>query len=377
MQNGYANAYKNLLSSLSKVNKYDITVLTTTSLESNEELVLNGINIIRLTPPAKIKYYKFYANSKFLAKKITSLDNKNNFDLIFFESGDEPLITTMLDDKILSKTIIRYHSTSDTEYTEFFPGLLNKVNKYIQHNFIAKKVSNFCSTNDYHISFIKNKFLKGNEYLISKKKFFVIPNTMHTDRPNEVTNGIPREKEIFILGRLNPEGYYQKGFSDFIDVLKNLTLEEIKGYKFHILGDGVFYDSLKLEISKLGIKDSITLTKKMPHEEVLRKLSTCRAVILPSRFEGHSMFALEAIASGAVPIFSNAGALKTMNPSPDLMFNSQNSYELKSKILKFISYSDDVIISKSKDSVDFYNENYSQKLIVEKFDFMIRSIGIS
>ena len=376
MQNGYANAYRNLLSSIVKNGEYKITVITTTPLGNNPELDINNLNVIRARNKFNLRFFRFFLNSFSLAKFINSLCKKQKYDLVFFESGDDPLIIANLDENVLSKTVVRYHSTSDTEYTEFFPGILNKINKFLQHRILPKKVINYCSTNDYHIEFIKEKFLKSNEYLISQKRFFNLPNTLGEFDEKIINKELKvREKEIFILGRLNPEGYYQKGFADVVDVLKNITVKQLNGYRIFILGDGKFFDNLNEKIKQLPIKNRITLVRRLPHEEVIQKLEKCTAVVLPSRFEGHSMFALEAIGCGAIPIFSDAGALKEMTPISELQFKSQDSYMLLSRIIDCVNMDDNELVIKSQECTQWYLDKYSSVQIKAKFDYIFKVLN--
>lgn len=372
MHNGYANAYKNLISKLCLSNKYKITVVTTTKLSSEEELEFKNLNIIRISSLSTIKYLRYVINAKKIAKVLNEQFKSN--DALFLETCDEPLIFNFLEEKVLKRTIVRYHSTSDTEYTQFFPGFNNKLNKLLQKTIVSNKINNFCSTNQYHLEFVKKHFLSANEYKISKKKFFEVPNTLSSNVESNIDNNLNKKNKIFILGRMNKEGFYQKGFDDFLDAMRNIKKEQINNYSFTILGDGDLFEYVKNQISRLDIVDNIELFKTMPHEDVLLNLKESRAVILPSRFEGHSMFALEAIGHGCIGVFSDAGALKDIIINNEFTFKAQDSYELMNKILQLVQLNPNELEYFSEKSITSYVERYSSDKVLDMFDYCINTV---
>ncbi|MGG2140287.1 glycosyltransferase family 4 protein [Symbiopectobacterium sp. RP] len=374
MHNGYANAYKYLLDSLSKARNYDLTVFTTTDLLDCQEINIDDVVIIRENALSKIKYIRYVLNAKKIAQKLNFICKQKKIDLLFIESGDEPLIIRFLDKKILPKTIVRYHSTSDTEYTEFFPGINNKINKFIQKTIIPSYLVNYCSTNDYHINFLKKSFLKDNEYLISNKNFFKIPNTLNIDIKTS-SDVFKKKKKIFILGRMNKEGFLQKGFKDILYALSGLKKSDLNGYSFLIVGDGIFYEKIEKMFLNSAISESVSIVRQMLHCEVLSYLSESRAVILASRFEGHSMFALEAIASGCIGLFSKAGALPLMVPNDRFLFNTQDSFDLLQKIKIFLNLDDDEIEKCCIEHSKWFENNFSQSKVLEYFDHAVSCIN--
>ncbi|EOA8958028.1 glycosyltransferase family 4 protein [Vibrio harveyi] len=379
MHNGYANAYKNLIMSLLEKNGYKIHVLTTTSLDKSVEISKHNLVVTRFNELSNLRFARFFLNAKSIAGKINRLHSKHSFDLVFIESGDEPLINLFLSKEVLDRLTVRYHSTSDTEYTQFFPGLNNRINKLIQNKILKHKLIYYSSTNDYHLDFIRKHFLSGDEYLISKKSFFKIPNTLGPGKLAELDNDIieSKSKQIFILGRLNPEGFYQKGFSDVLAALARMELTDLNGYKILIVGDGLYFEEIKSKFESSRISEAVTIERSLPHEEVLRALETSRAIILPSRFEGHSMFALEALASGCIGLFSNAGALPTMTSNKRFIFATQDTYELSKAIKDLVSLSDLEVNEYCRRSRRDYENNCAPEVVVDYFEHLLASISSS
>lgn len=377
MHNGYANAYRNLISTLASSQKYLIHVITTTKLNDCEELDIPNVMVHRIDGLSKVRFVRYVLNAKIIGSKINKLASKYNADLIFIESGDEPLIIPFVSKCFLKKVVVRYHSTSDTEYTVYFPGLNNKLNKIAQKYIVSNKLINYASTNKFHIDFIKDHYLNGDEYRISNKNFFVIPNTLGPDFKIPETSVLTsKEKTIFILGRMNQEGFLQKGFKDILFAINSLNLEDLNGYKIYIVGDGVLYEKVVNTLANNNLDQIVSIERSLPHKSVIENLKKARCVVMASRFEGHSMFALEALANGCVCIFSNAGALESMSPIQKFIFQKQDSFELKSKI-KSITNSDEIELNNASiKSLDWYNQHYSHDFVLQQFEHLVNCINV-
>jgi len=73
------------------------------------------------------------------------------------------------------------------------------------------------------------------------------------------------------------------------------------------VGGGPMLEALEVEARESGVE--IIFLGVMSHEAALRTVATARVVVIPSRFEGFGLAALEALALGCPVIATNAGGL--------------------------------------------------------------------
>ncbi len=76
-----------------------------------------------------------------------------------------------------------------------------------------------------------------------------------------------------------------------------------------IIGDGVQKDYLQKLAVDLGIADSCTWMGRLPWQEAMRCLGLMNIVVVPSRFEGFGLTAIEAMACGKPVVASNLDGL--------------------------------------------------------------------
>ncbi|EMK7547506.1 glycosyltransferase family 4 protein, partial [Escherichia coli] len=302
------------------------------------------------------------------------LIRKYNYDLIFIETFDDALFLSLIPESEYKTIIVRIHSTSETEYTYFFPGKKYKLNRFLQRKIIAPKIKNICSTSAFHNGFIKKNMFYDNLYDICQKNFFVLPNTMP-----DVKNFFCKDKnneekvKLFSLGRLNREGMCQKGQHDLIMAISLLGKSFSDIASCTIVGDGEYYEYLESLIYKLGLSECIKLIRKMSHDEIISHLSLSDIVVLPSRFEGMSMFALEALYTQNLCLFSNTGGLSDMIVNEDYSYPPQDIDALAKAIDRAIH------LNKS----DLYNEkmnsyekalSFSYENVKNKFDKIFKMV---
>jgi glycosyltransferase involved in cell wall biosynthesis len=132
---------------------------------------------------------------------------------------------------------------------------------------------------------------------------FVIPNIVPAAAlPSEYVHEKP--KIGLLMGRANP----QKGFDIFLEAL---ALQEIPGWRFVIVGPGIDKDqSLQEIVRKHGLQNVVSLlpASTNPYEHI-RKAS---CVIMPSRYEGLPLVALESLAIGRPVIAADTDGLRDL-----------------------------------------------------------------
>ena len=362
---GYSNAFQNLVNLiLDYVPDIHITVVTPFGLGNNTEIVRERLTIVRLKPKVNIRKIRYFLNDYFYAKEVSKLFKNGQYDLLFIETFDQALFINFLDNDMFIKTIVRAHSTNETEYTMFEKSIEYKVRKFIIKYLISKKIINIASTNRFHIEFVKKYYFNSNVIDIGNKNFFIIPNTVRN--LNDIIDFEVRDKiNLLILGRMDRLGFNQKGFLDFIYALRLLDNNILNRYQITVVGKGERKAHIQMLTKNLK---NINFIDELTHEETLMYLKRSDLVVLPSRYEGLSMFALEALATGNALIFSRTGGLIDLVEDNGFFFEPQDIEGLADALTTMALKSDKEIMWMKKRSVDIFNRKFSPKIVAEKFN---------
>ena len=108
-----------------------------------------------------------------------------------------------------------------------------------------------------------------------------------------------RNREIVTVARLVP----WKGIDKLIRIASLLP----KDVKLVIIGDGPLMSSLKKMVRDEGLKGKVEFTGRLTKGEVFQRLARSSVFVLNSRYEGFPHAVLEAMASGAVVVATDAG----------------------------------------------------------------------
>lgn len=376
LNNGYANAYLNLIQSILKFNDdIHVTVVTSTELRDNDELNIVNLNVNRIKKKNKIKFFGKFINEKNVARFINSLMSENTFDMLFVETFDQPFLLSNIKKEHFSKIVIRVHSTSETEYTFFIPKLVYKIKKYLIRNHVNKKVKWIASTNSFHIEFVKKYYFSDNVIDIGTKSFSIIPNTIFPDplylaRPeNEAKDKI----KAVLLGRMEREGYIQKGFEDVFIALNLIEPSLLERLDLLVIGQGEYKRYLTHLAQPLNC---VTFIDSMNHDDLILLLQSADLVILPSRFEGLSMFALEGLATGNVCLFSKTGGLIDLIDENGYFTSVQDVYSISNMLSKILNTElKDLELMKLR-SKTIYSEKFSNENVANSFTKLLNVITI-
>jgi glycosyltransferase involved in cell wall biosynthesis len=121
----------------------------------------------------------------------------------------------------------------------------------------------------------------------SKCNILVIPNSLDLEY-YELREDITYGDFILFIGRL----IFYKHLEIVIQALK--LLKNRCAVRLVVLGDGPMRNKWEELVDKLNLKDMVEFKGYVPHREKLYYLSKCRALVLPSIFEGFGMVILEA-----------------------------------------------------------------------------------
>jgi len=369
---GYSNAFQNLINAiLDYSSEIQITVVTPYELGENQELKRDRLEILRLKPRINIRKIRYFLNEYLFAKEVSKKFKLENYNLLFVETFDQSLFINLLDSDIYDKTIIRIHSTSETEYTIFDKSIEYKIRKFIIRNFLSKKIINIASTNSFHIDFAKKYYFDENVIEIGNKNFFIIPNTIKND-DEFIDLNVGDKLKLFILGRMDRLGFNQKGFLDFIYALKLLDNKVVNRFEITVVGKG----NEKSKILSLAKEfHNITFIDELPHLQTISFLKQSDIVVLPSRYEGLSMFALEGLATGNAVIFSKTGGLIDLVDGNGFFFEPQNIDSLAEALVKISNLPKDEIIKMKARSIEIVKEKFIPSIVAKKFNSILNIVG--
>ena len=377
---GYANACTGLVHALSSSLRYSIDVLTFSPLGGAAELVLPGVRIHRLS--RKRLLGSMTLGSEFeLSKLMATLDKREGYDFIFFETAEFPLAQLNAIRLFGNRVILRIHACAETEWI-LFRRDFHYIWKRLPTRMFISKVKNIFSTTPYYLGYVKHWFLSDDPLKIASKRFYVVPNAI----PEVKTLGregrgsqddCNHHIRLMTLGRMDYQGELQKNFSR---VLAAISLLRDRPYfqslQIMVVGDGCYRDTLISLARELEIDDVIVFTGVLPNDKVLNLQANCEGVILASTFEGMSVFALEALASGAPLLVSGNGGLRGLVDDGENGVIIENPFdidEISEKINYFIeNLIPDIDLLRQKSRQKFDRE-FSHRAVEECF---ARAIGV-
>ena len=109
---------------------------------------------------------------------------------------------------------------------------------------------------------------------------------------------------VLVPGRLVRE----KGHADFLQALAQLRSAG-RALSVTFAGHGPLREALSQSLRETGLGDGVSITGILPHAQLLDAMAAADLVVVPSRFEGFGLTALEGMALGRPVIATTAGGL--------------------------------------------------------------------
>ena len=168
-----------------------------------------------------------------------------------------------------------------------------------------------------------------------------------------------------------------KSFSCFsagnLDTNKNHKMLIDDFYLFHrynpnsllyIAGEGALKASLKSQIEKLGLVESVMLLGKLSREDMVKLNNRCHVFVLPSIKETFGVVLIEALSSGIPVISTKSGGPSSIITDKRIGEVCDVNVEAMSSVMKkvyinFDNYSSEWI-------VNYVNENFSKEKVILK-----------
>lgn len=380
---GYAHATSNFVKAISAQKNTFVTVVTPVQLGDHAELQADGITVVRLESRFTSFRYSTLINQVIWAKLLIQQIRNNSYDFILFETLENPitlfLITKYLDKNLARKIAIRIHAANATEIVVYGEKLLQRIYFWLT-KCAVKKIPNISATTQYYIDFFKEHFA-SNSIFRTFKNYSVIPNVSFEPQSSGDPRPVRKKEtfDIFSLGRLNSVGYNQKNFELIlfaIFLLGKSNPELYKKINLTLVGDGEFSEKIIQTISSLSLVEKVKLVSRLPHNEVRNMQRHSDAVVLASRFEGQSMFALESLAAGAPLIVSQGTGITDLvdDGINGFQIDPDNPYDLASAIVKISHSNLDAFREASKKKYDKnFRPEHCAKLFFEFKDLCLSS----
>lgn len=363
-QSGYTHAFSGLITNLLQAG-FSVDVLTPEQLPvgMDEPLQHHQLTVTRYNPNLNVWAVGLFYRFKKIAQQLVHMYKSKDYHLVLIETGDEPLLLYYLPTYLLQKTAVRFHSTSDTEYLNQSNHKKYKLRKWFWKHLSGGRVKHLCATNAYHLNYAAQQVLHNTTI----QSQHIITNTINV-QPLETKpqNGV----QFFMLGRMDTEGYKQKGFDILLQALPLVAQHMQKSNAtITIVGNGNCFDTFK---SKIANYPFVKLIPSLTHQQTLNYLQQTDVVLLPSLYEGVSMFALEALATGNAVVYSNTGGLIDMVDGNGYLIEPANCSKLADAIVTLINTPD--LIKLKQQSIEIALKNHHPQIQLNQFNQLMEEV---
>ena len=248
----------------------------------------------------------------------------------------------------------RFHATEDCERF-YYPAIGYRFNHF--RNLIRWQLSlaDFIfTTNPFHLEFVIERILSLNPYLLYDKSYAVIGNVC--DRVPSSGTSESYEYDFVFCGKLNKPGVIQKGVTDLLEAFAGIS--GLTKPRLCIIGGGSELTMLKDDWSGLA---NVEFTGAIEREEVEKIIWRSKFVVMPSRFEGMSIFLLEALAQGKPLIISKdtGSSHLVVDGVTGFLTGVANVAEIQRVLTLAVTISDDAYKVMQKEVMARYENNYS------------------
>ena len=259
---------------------------------------------------------------------IRTVLRKNKYDVVHIHSGSVlSLACASIAAKMegIEKIIVHSHSTAEkhTLKRDMIKRLCTPVINRNATDFIA------CSKEAGKWKFSKQ---------ICDEKLVVVKNGIDVDKfcynaetRNKIRAELNVKDDTLLLGHVGRFSE-EKNHEFLIKILKSLV-ESGKNVKLILIGSGDTEPAIKQMVENLALTDNVIFLGNV--NDVYRYMNAMDVFLLPSKFEGLGIVAIEAQASG-LPVIVSTGVPKAVNVSGSVIFESLDKINSWVKIIKDI-----------------------------------------
>ncbi|WP_143269397.1 glycosyltransferase family 4 protein [Mangrovitalea sediminis] len=256
-----------------------------------------------------VRLHSFVTDSLEELEKLFVKSLHGDWDAVIFEtyeSSNKGLVLLDVVDVPVSRVAVRIHAATETET------FLSGPNEYYRYMFecakrLDERIGHVWSTTWHYVEFHKKHYRTNPQYQ-SATHYALLPNFPSPVKPDllHITPEISAwlssgPRSLLLLGRMSWQGVHQKNFPNVLQALHALVQEDpdfLSNNKIIFIGDGDERRNLFDMAVRLGIEPYILFVNYLPHLEVVSLIYRVSGAILASRYEGHSMFAVECLESG-------------------------------------------------------------------------------
>ena len=194
------------------------------------------------------------------------------------------------------------------------------------------------------------------------RKHFTIYNCTNTD-----VNIEKKEKEFFNIGVVSRLSY-EKGIDKVIDALP-LILTQNQNIKLTIVGDGGEKEKLMSSVNSKNLEKYVSFEGLQVKENLQNYYNSFDLVVVPSRFEGFGLTAIEAMSYEVPVVASKADGLKEVieDKVSGILVSNENPEEYAKEILTLINdrnFRKEIGINGRKRVIENFSfDNFEQKTI--------------
>lgn len=352
---GYSLAFQELARGLATHPAgVELDVFTPIQLTAGQEFVQPGVRVIRLNLRnrfARVRFlpalWNLFAKPWLAARAMAHEHSCRDYRFILFETIEEPLILRLLPSQLRARAVVRLHACMETEVVVWGKGLVLELRRRLIGHVLRRHIQFIAATSRYYIGFVRKWYLGEDELLIASKRFCVVENSAPAidglQRGGFSENGRVR---FLTLGRMDWQGANQKGFDDILLAIAHLGPELRSRISLTIIGDGAERGRL-MRIANCIDGVQVEFIAALPNEGVRAHLRQVDCVVLASRYEGMSVFALEALASGCPVVFSDAGGIADLVDRNGYRFPAGDARALSQCIEQFVGLTDEQLCAMS------------------------------
>jgi glycosyltransferase involved in cell wall biosynthesis len=196
---------------------------------------------------------------------------------------------------------------------------------------------------------------------VLNRKGEIIPNSIDIKKIKNLAEEhvISKNYSLFFLGRLCEE----KDPFFFIDLAANLS-RVTSGFSAALIGDGPLYSSCRAKIEELNMRNNIEMYGFLRNPYPL--LKNASILVMPSRWEGFGLVALEAMCLGVPVLARPVGGLKSIISESGggfLCDTTEQFIERASKILRDSEFRQKI----GEKGQSWVSENLAYSTYLDKF----------
>ncbi|WP_188149947.1 glycosyltransferase [Teredinibacter waterburyi] len=292
-----------------------------------------------------------------------------------FESSDIHLRLVKLIDVNIDNVTVRIHGCTETEV--FTSGeLAYPRDMFAAARELSAKLRQVWSTTRYYIDYHRTRYF-NHDLERARISYHQLPNFPPGDHYAEARHLRKHRREsnasVVFLGRLSSQGVHQKNVYNFLGALYHLKVNQLlpEGFVAYLVGDGNEAERVLARIDTLGLASVIAYRPSLEHSETLKLLAEVRGACLLSKYEGHSMFALECFYTG-VPILlsEKVGAAEHRNLASSLLVDPDDIFAIADQMLRLLELGR-VVRADTTEQTDGYLSNYSFDVLRQRANTLI------